>query len=117
MKHAKQKPGKNTEDLSYLSQKLSAAVLGMMQSTASLQDRLARACIFELTPASIGNVSLPKHIREQIATIMVEVAKSPPVGNEGTIIATTQKMSDDEASAVIEKILALYDDVQEACLK
>jgi hypothetical protein len=117
MKHAKQKAGRKREDLSSLSEKLSAAVLGMMQSTASLQDRLARACIFELTPASMGNVSLPKHIREQIATIMVEVTKSPPAGHEGTIIATTQKMSDDEASVVIEKILVLYDDVREACLK
>jgi hypothetical protein len=117
MKHAKQKARRKMKDLSHPSEKLRAAILGMMRSTGSLQDRLARACILELTPASMGNVSLPEHIRNQIATIMKEVTKSPPVGNEGTIIATTQKMTDDEASVVIEKILLLYDDVREACLK
>lgn len=104
-------------DLMYVYQKLGAAILRMMQSAESLQERLAAACTFELFPASLGNASLQLDLREQLEKIIAEVTKVPETAGEGKINATTQQMSDDEARAIIEKIFMLYDDVREAWAK
>jgi hypothetical protein len=100
-------------NLQYVHGKLGHAILSMMQSTESLQDRLARACIYDLVPASIGNDKFPSDLREQLDFIMKSVAKVKASGDEGRILATVSQMSEEEANSLIEKILLLYDDVGE----
>ena len=101
-----------TDNLFYVYEKLGSAVLSMMQSTESLQERLARACIYDLTRVSMGKAQLPTELLQQLEVITKSVTSVPGSG-EGSILATTTRMSDEEASSLIEKILILYDDVAE----
>lgn len=104
-------------DLAYVHEKLSAAILGMMQSTQPLQKRLEDACIFDLNPAFMGNDTLPEGIREQLKTIQHAVTKISAQHGEGDYNASTRAMPNEEVQSIMEKIFILYDDVQEALLE
>jgi hypothetical protein len=99
-------------DFGYVQGKLGAAILGMMQSTESLQDRLAKAWTLELALTyTLHTASLPSDMGRQFKAIMEAVT------SKGPVVATTKQMSDGEASRIIEKIFLIYDDVREAYVK
>jgi hypothetical protein len=87
-------------------EKLWAAIYSMMSSSATLQDRLANTAtgLIGLPAAN----DLPTEDRAKLDAIIHDLTKEPAVGNEGTIVATTRKMSDEEATRIAKQIMELY---------
>ena len=98
--------------LDYAGEKLYAAVRSMATSTEPLQVRLANAYLFGFHTIGLDvNADLPPDLRASYREIEKELTKVPAQGNEGTVVATTRIMSDNEARKLIEQIVTLYDDV------
>lgn len=98
--------------LEYTWEKLSVAVEGMARSQESLQDRLMGAylCFHPLREKDF-----PKgELRESFHDIMHALTWRPAQGDEGTVKATTQQMTDQEASELIEKLVSLYDEITQS---
>lgn len=98
--------------LDYAYEKLSVAVTDMATSTDSLQKRLANAYIFGFHTIGLDvNADLPPNLRSLYREIEKNLTKVPAHGDEGSVVATTNAMSDDEAKKLIEQIAYLCDEV------
>lgn len=95
--------------LEYTWEKLSVAVGGMVRSQESLQDRLMGAylCFHPLREGDFPEGELRKSFHD----IMHALTWQPAKGDEGTVRATTQQMTDQEASDLIEKLFSLYEEI------
>ena len=99
-------------DFGYVQGKLGAAILSMMQSTESLQERLANAWTLELALTyTLHTASLPSDMGKRFTAIMKAVT------SQGSVVATTKQMTNGEVRGIIEKIFLLDDDVREAYAK
>lgn len=98
--------------IDYVAEKLSSAMHYAIGSSASVQERLAGAMqlVCHLDSDDFGDDDLWKRFQE----LLKETTKHAAKGNEGTIVATTSRMSDDEAGRWLRKSLDLYSDVCEA---
>lgn len=97
--------------LGYAWEKLSVAVAGMARSQESLQYRLVEA---HLCFHSLREDDFPKgELREAFHDIIHALTWRPAQGDEGTVKATTQQMTDQEASELIEKLVSLYDEISQ----
>src|SRR5450755_969459 len=98
--------------LDYAYEKLSVAVTDIATSTDSLQNRLANAYIFGFHTIGLNvNTDLPPNLRSLYRDIEKNLTKVPAQGDEGSVVATTRVMSDDEAKKLIEQIVYLNDEV------
>lgn len=96
--------------LSYAFEKLSVAISSMAKDTNSLQERLRGAyLIFHPLRAE----DFPRDLSNQYREIEKSLTKVPAVGDEGTVMATTRAMSDEEAAKLIESIVDLFTEVAE----
>lgn len=95
--------------LGYTWEKLFVAVEGMARSQESLQDRLMGAFLcFHL----LREDDFPKgELRDAFHDIKHALTWRPAQGDEGTVKATTQQMTDQEASELIGKLVSLYDEI------
>ena len=84
----------------------------MARSQDSLQERLRRAYTYNLIHLRPENV--PADEEGTLAEIKRRLTSVPAKGGEGTIAATTAVMSEDDARALIEKIVGLYGRAAEA---
>jgi hypothetical protein len=90
----------------YVREKLWLAVHVLVTGDGGLQERLASA--------GIGLIGLPKTVllstknREAFDSIIQGLTKEPALGNEGRLVATSRKMSDEEAKRIADEILNLY---------
>lgn len=101
--------------LDYVHEKLSVAVASMATSTATLQNRLADAYIsgfHTLKPADF-----PADLQSSYEEIRNDLTKVPARGDEGTVVATTRAMSDEDATNLIDRIVDLSYDVAELASK
>jgi hypothetical protein len=105
--------GKDPFAISGLRTRLGGAVLSIMQSTDTLQERLLEAFKNDLLIAFSVKDRLPTDLREQVEVVFKTVTRIAPTDKESSIEATTRKMSDPEACSVMEKILIIYDRVRE----
>lgn len=76
-------------------------------SYGSIQERLASAAMI-LTRLHRPDEDLPEHLRDEFKTLMHELTKEPAVGDEGTINATTRKLTAEQGGKLAEKILRIY---------
>jgi hypothetical protein len=97
--------------INYCVAKFSEAVLGMAASTEGLQGRLSRAMLIDLSTLHVED--FPPHLVPQFRYILAQATKNPGAGNEGSLHEKFSKMSMDEARSLIEKIVALFEDVLE----
>ena len=98
--------------LDYAYEKLSVAVTSMATSTDSLQNRLANVYVYGFHTIGLNvNADLPPNLRSLYREIEKNLTKVPAQGDEGSVLATTRAMRDEEAKKVIEQIVYLYDEV------
>jgi hypothetical protein len=98
---------KGQVDLRYCEEKLSIAVRDMAMSGESLQIRLAHAFIYRL--GTLEPETFGVDLGYRFESILMSVSKRPAKDSEGTILATTSEMTNDEASHVIGLIVDLWD--------
>ncbi|MCX5794979.1 MAG: hypothetical protein NTY77_05760 [Elusimicrobia bacterium] len=81
-------------------------------STGTLQQRLFNAAIYNLIHIKPEN--LPAGKRDEFKKLVAALTRVPQKGNEGSIQATTSRLSDDEAKGHAHTILNLYEATLEA---
>jgi hypothetical protein len=96
--------------INYCVAKFSEAVLGMATSAESLQDRLTKAVATDLSTLKVED--FPLHLTPQFRHIRAITTRTA-AGDEVSVQEKVGAMSNDEAQSLIEKILALFEDVQE----
>src|SRR2546429_511097 len=98
--------------INYGFEKLFSACHNAIGSTGTPQKRLASAVSDNLIYVKREN--LPSDEVWQNLQQLIKAATCKPVkGDEGTIEATTSRMSNDEASQWLEKMLEIFSDVAE----
>lgn len=97
--------------INYCVAKISEAILEMATSTEGLQARLTKAMLRDINSLHIED--FPLHLIPQFRYIQALTTRADAAGDEEALRATIGKMSDDEARNLIEKIVALFDDVLE----
>ena len=88
---------------------LHAAVESIACSEEPLQQRLADAFLNDINFVQERHVSAA--VWKRLVVMRTEFGKVRPTGNESAIIATTAKMSDEEAAKWLKEILFLYEEV------
>lgn len=96
--------------LSYTWEKLHVAVLILASSTGSIQERLCDAYTSSLIRLHEPN-DFPKDMRNDFEEITRELTAVEPSGNEGSVQASTNAMTDIKASTIAEKIVSMYDQI------
>jgi hypothetical protein len=90
----------------YAREKLWQAIHGLV-SYGSIQERLSSAAMI-LTRLHRPDEDLPEELREDFKAVMHALTKEEAVGNEGTINATTRKLTAEQGGELAEKILSIY---------
>ncbi len=78
----------------------------MAASNKSVQSRVGDAYIYHLNHIRPENVT--PDIYERLEKIAERITREPAIGNEGTVAATTAKMTADEASEIANEITDIY---------
>jgi len=98
--------------LEYAWEKLYITVRNLASGTGSIQERLANAY---LSGGYILNLAkgddLPPDLLPSYEAINERMTRTPPQGDEGSIVASTRQMSDEEAVKVAERIVDLFNEV------
>lgn len=74
-----------------------------------VQQRLADAFIHNLSPLKTSQV--PEDLRSDFVSIRNAVTRIAPTGEEGSINATAQQLTDEEASEICRKIVDLFNEI------
>jgi hypothetical protein len=98
--------------LSYGWEKPFKAVYTTVGSQRSLQERLAHAFIYNLSPLEKDDLTAETWDRFQ--ELRRAVTSKPAVGDEGTINATTSAMTDEEAEKCLEEMVGIFSDIAQA---
>jgi hypothetical protein len=56
----------------------------------------------------VKDEEMPESLQERFATFKHELTKEKAIANEGTVQATTQRMSDEEASKWASEIVSMF---------
>ena|SRR5215216_5083911 len=96
--------------LSYGWEKFHVAVLCLASGRGSIQDRLANAFVSALIRLE-PKEDLPPELQTEFSSIVEEMTKVGPTGDEGSIMATANIMPAERASAIAEKIVEMYDTI------
>lgn len=96
--------------MQYALGKFKAGIDGMATSARSLQERLQGAAMS--WPAVFASHFAAGEIREHYETIHRRLTCAKAVGDEGTIAATTSKMTDDEAAEIAHLIVEFRDELR-----
>jgi len=92
--------------ITYAWQNFYKAVSYCMASENSLQERLAGAYVGDIHVVQARDVT--PELWERIEKLTTALTMLPAVGNEGTVRATTSKMTDDEARQWLDEILSIF---------
>ena len=95
-----------TSDQPDLSRQFFAAASALACHTGSLQDRLADAYADHLLQVVAGD--LPEELRDVFREVEERMTASVDESSDDPIRAAAEQLSDDEACAIIERILALF---------
>lgn len=96
----------------YPFEKFSCAVHGMAVSPSSIQRRVADAYIFNLI--HLETEELPEEIRIKFKELHKKLTSVAPAGDEGSVYATTNEMSTEEAIEIAHSITYMADIVESA---
>lgn len=93
--------------MSYHEEKFALAIEMLACETGSIQERLFNAVVYNNFVMLEGY--FPKdNLREVFRDLMNELTKEEPLGNEGSLKATIEKMSSEKASELARKIVDMY---------
>jgi hypothetical protein len=98
--------------LSYGWEKFYTALSGAISNQDSLQMRLANAYTYHLI--RLGSDDVPVEVWTELQKLAQVVTAKAAVGNEGSVVASTSLMSDEEAAKWLEKIVSMFSDVAQA---
>jgi hypothetical protein len=93
--------------LGYVHEKFVLAVDSMATSPASIQHRVADAYIFHLIHLNVDE--LPEEIRMDFKMMKQQLTSAKPVGDEGSVMASANEMSEDDSVAIAQKIVYMHD--------
>ena len=91
----------------YPNEKFSNAVDSMAVSSQPIQRRIADAFVFNLI--MLKPEELPEEIRTKFIEVKKQLTSVQPVGDEGSIYATTQQMDTDTAVDIARAIVSMAD--------
>lgn len=94
----------------YPHEKFSNAISSMAVSPKSIQERIADAYVYNLI--HLKPEELPEEIRYQFTELAKKLTAVEPNGNEGSVSATTNQMSTDEAIEIAQEIVSMADSVE-----
>jgi hypothetical protein len=80
-------------------------------SDRSIQERLATAALI-LSRLHRPDEDLPEELREEFMTLWHDLTKEPAVGNEGTINATTRKLTAEQGKALASQSFSIYTELR-----
>lgn len=96
--------------LSYTWEKFHVAVSSLASGTGSIQERLFNAYTGSLMLLEVHEPNdLPADMRDDFEEITRKLTAVEPVGDEGSVWASTNAMTDMEASEIADRIVSLYD--------
>lgn len=95
--------------LVYAREKLHLAVNTLSTGTADIKTRLRDAYISCLLPLEAED--LPANLQPELEAIQEEIDRIPAQGDEGSVQATLNTMSDDQCAEMAQKIFSLYEAV------
>ncbi len=91
----------------YAREKFWQAVDTLATSDRSIQERLASAALI-LSRLHKPDEDLPEDLREEFKALWHELTKEAAVGDEGTINATTRKLTAQQGTALASQIFSIY---------
>ena len=91
----------------YPNEKFSKAVYSMATSPKPLRERIADAYIFNISHVKIEEV--PETVRSKFSNLIERLTSVEPTANEGSVIASVQQMSTEEAIEIANDILYIAD--------
>lgn len=94
----------------YPYEKFSSAVRGMAVSSSTIQRRVADAYIYNLIHLKVEE--LPEEIRLKFDELRKRLTSVTPVGDEGSVYATTNQMATSEAVELAQLIVYMADVVE-----
>jgi hypothetical protein len=95
----------------YAKEKFWQAVHELATSDRSIQERLADAAMY-LSRLHRPEY-LPEELREKFNALMDDLTQETATGSEDTMEATTRKLSADEGTALAQRILSLYTELED----
>lgn len=95
--------------LNYAKEKLHVAVSTLSTGTADIQTRLADAYISSVI--RIRDEDLPPDLRRDLKAITKAITRVPAKGDEGSVRATVDTMSDNQCSELAAEIFELHEAV------
>lgn len=94
----------------YPHEKFSSAISSMATSPKSIQDRVADAFVYNLI--HLKSEDLPEAIRYRFTEMTKKLTSAEPIASEGSVSATTNQMTTDDAIEVATEILGMADAVE-----
>lgn len=91
--------------IDYAKEKLWQAVHDLATSDLSIQDRLASAAMYLIR---LGPSDFPERLREEFDAVWRDITRQEPVADEGTIAATTRRLTSEQGARIAERILHIY---------
>lgn len=96
---------KTAKPTPYATDKLSAAVHELIVGSGRIKERLLRACSEDIFRVPSGQ--LPSELEAELKKIRAQLTKAPAKGDEGPIVATLDRMDENEAVDIARDIEAL----------
>jgi hypothetical protein len=94
----------------YAWEKFYQALLSLAGTTPQIQTRLINASNYLVR---LRNEDLPENLVFDFVKLMKELSSGIPKGNEGTIAAFCNKLSNDDAFHYVEKIISMFNTIME----
>lgn len=91
----------------YTWEKVHAAVVGLATSIGSLQERLGDAFVGSLMHVEPDD--LPASLRQDFARLDEALTRHEAEGDEGSVMASVARMSEEEARQLIESVVSMHD--------
>ena len=86
------------------------AVNSLATGSGRIQKRLEYAGTY-LTKLHRASEDLPAEHRDEFRDLFRELTSEPAIADEGSIAATTSKLTDEQCSKLAERILSIYTDI------
>ncbi len=97
----------------YANKRFASVVIGMATSPKNIQERVGDAFINHLM--RLETEELPEEIRIKFSNMFQRLTKCEPIGDKGSVQATIDQMSTDEAIEIAMDIVYMADIVHSKC--
>jgi hypothetical protein len=94
----------------YPNEKFSRAINTLATSPKSIQERIADAYVYDIIHVKAEDV--PEDSRYRFEELQRKMTSVEPESDEGSVVASTQKLTTDEAVQIANEIMELADVIQ-----